>query len=373
MNKKIVIVLVLVVTGAAIFLFFRNTKKDETNKLIGQEAFTKLTDISKKVPQAGLTQMGFAIKQYQEKKGSYPEKLADLYPDYIPNKGFIDEINWHYESKGNDFLLSKTIAKGSEQIVASVDKALIPKLSGEMMVAAAPKKEAPPKPEIKLPELPEIKPLLPPAPTAAEAAPDEQIVDTLIEQLEILAVEDGQIKEGMPEDIGKTVLVWKDEKGTLGFGNIVYPETRQLSIYKNNKWIKIKRPAPKVPEEVTSAGVVVPGQASDEAGNYWIWQDDKGQRGYGNMELPGGKNIKIFNNKEWIDLKEIQSELPSITQVSGPAEPKRLPAEIAAEYSNRYFVWKDKKGNLGYGNIQYPGEHEIDSICVDGNWQKPVN
>lgn len=370
MNKKIAVVFLLVVVGAAVFMYFRNTENEEKNKIIGQEAFSKLTEISKKIPQAGLTQMGMAIKQYQEKKGFYPENLMSLYPDYIPVQSFIEEIDWHYESKGNDFLLSKTITKGTQQTVAFVDKSLIPKLASEMVVAAAPKKEPTPKLETKLPEIPEIKPLLPPVPTASTSTSEDQVVDSLIEQPEIVSIEEGQIRSGLTGDVGKAVLVWKDEKGALGFGNVVYPETHQLSVYKNNKWIKIKRPLPKTPEEVMNNKTAASDDAVNEVGKFLVWRDENGNIGYGNMGLPRGRRIKILSKNEWIDLG--QDESPGM-QPQKEVEERRKPDQIAAEYSNRYFVWKDKRGNLGYGNTQFPGEHEIDLICVDGNWQKIVN
>jgi len=46
---------------------------------------------------------------------------------------------------------------------------------------------------------------------------------------------------------------------------------------------------------------------------------------------------------------------------TGPAPP------AASALSNRYLVWKDKNGNLGFGNINYPDEKGI-SICNSGKW-----
>ncbi len=375
MNKKIIIVFVLAIVAATVFLYVRNIKKSENDQVLGQQAFAKLTEISKKIPQAGLTQMGLAVKQYQEKKGKYPEKLADLYPDFIPSKEFINGIEWHYEASGNDFLLTKTITKGQERLVASVNKELIPKMSGEMMVATTDNSASTVKEGQGVPEIPELKPLLPPRPIAYGPGSDESAVETLIEPPEIVSVEKGQIKAGVTGGMGRGILVWKDANGTLGFGNVIYPETNRLSVYRNNMWITMKRPLPKPPSDTTETiqGADAYGETNASPGTYYAWRDENGTKGFGNVSLPEEKPVKILRNNEWVDLKELRGEEPPIMQPESKTEENRQPDQLAADYSNRYLVWKDKRGNLGYGNIQYPGTQEVAYICVDGNWQKVVN
>jgi len=59
---------------------------------------------------------------------------------------------------------------------------------------------------------------------------------------------------------------------------------------------------------------------------------------------------------------EVLPEIEVETYIeTGPASP------IASALSNRYLVWKDKDGNLGFGNINYPGEKNI-SICTSDKW-----
>ena len=79
------------------------------------------------------------------------------------------------------------------------------------------------------------------------------------------------------------------------------------------------------------------------------------------------KKITAFNKmqaSEKLILKEIQAPPPDDKQeVSG----------TIVDLSRRYMVWKDKKGNYGFSDIQYPDEPAVDSICVDGRWEKYSN
>ncbi|MFZ5572086.1 MAG: hypothetical protein ACOZF0_16930 [Thermodesulfobacteriota bacterium] len=333
----------------------------------------KLTEISKKIPQAGLTQMGLAIKQYHEKNGNFPGKLADLYPEFIPSREFIDEIDWQYQAKGDDFLLTKTITKSQERVVVSVDKELIPRMAEEMLVATA-ESQNPSRKEMF--EIPEPRPLLPPKPLAFGPGSEGAATESLIETPEIVSVEDGEIKPGITGGMGRSILVWKDDRGTLGFGNVIYPEDSRLSVYRNNKWITIRRPLPKSPDSEAefSESDRSPGEREVYPGTY-VWRYENGVKGFGNIALPEQEPVKIFQNDEWIDVKDLRDgEFPPlIAQTEGMAAESRQPDELAAEYSDRYLVWKDKRGHLGYGNIQYPQTREVESVCVDGNWQKVLN
>jgi hypothetical protein len=73
----------------------------------------------------------------------------------------------------------------------------------------------------------------------------------------------------------------------------------------------------------------------------------------------------------------IQKPVPQKAATTGPeTTPDKAgkgAEKIASNYSKNYLVWKDKKGNIGVGNVQYPGIENISYICVNGNWQKVVN
>ena len=43
---------------------------------------------------------------------------------------------------------------------------------------------------------------------------------------------------------------------------------------------------------------------------------------------------------------------------------------VATKFSGIYLIWKDKDGNIGFGDTQYPASSGIEYINVDGAWYK---
>jgi len=309
MNKKLIIALLAAIILAGALFFFRDHKKTVEAQRVSTEAFDKLTEVAQKVPQAGLPQMGAALKRYYKKNYKYPARLGELYPEFIPNKNFLDDIDWYYEPRGDDFFVSKSITRGSEQLVASIDKSLAPRMGTGVVVASVSK----PKPaEIKEASSPAMA--LAPLKTIQPIEPlnlEDEEKESLIAQPEIVSMVEGEIGHGISSNVSKKFLVWRDKNGVLGFGNVIYPDTQTITIYKDGNWVNIKKPVPQKAAATTSDTT----------------PDKKGKR----------------------------------------AE------KIASDYSKKYLVWKDKKGNIGVGNVQYPGIDNISYICVNGNWQKVVN
>jgi hypothetical protein len=309
MNKKLIFALLAAIILAGALFFFRNQKKTEETQRVSAEAFNKLTEVAQKVPQAGLPQMGAALIKYYKKNYKYPARLGELYPEFVPNKNFLDDINWYYEPRGGDFFLSKSITRGSEQLVASIDKSLEPRMGTGGVVASVSK----PKPaEIQEASSPALA--LAPLKTIQPIEPlnlEDQEKDEIIAQPEVVSMVEGEIGHGIPSDVSQKFLVWRDKNGVLGFGNVIYPDTQTITIYKDGNWVNIKKPVPQ--KAATIGRETAPGKA--------------------------GKRVE----------------------------------GIASDYSKNYLVWKDKKGNIGVGNVQYPGIENISYICVNGNWQKVVN
>jgi hypothetical protein len=253
--------------------------------------------------------MGAALKKYYEKNAAYPDRLDALFPEFIPNKNFLDNIQWYYEPRRDDFFLSKTITRGSEQLVASIDKNLKPVIGTGATVASVSK----PKPaEIQEASAPALA--LAPLKTIQPIEPlnlGDQEKDELIPQPEVVSMVEGEIGHGVSESVSQKFLVWRDKNGVLGFGNVIYPNTETITIYKDGNWVNIKKPPV---EKAAAAG-------------------------------------------------------PETT----PDKKEKRTEEIASDYSKKFLVWKDKKGNIGVGNVQYPGIENISYICVNGNWQKVVN
>ncbi|RJP75519.1 MAG: hypothetical protein C4522_21105 [Desulfobacteraceae bacterium] len=314
MKKNYIIAFLVVIVAAGVFFYFRERKTSEETQKIRSEAFVKLTEIAKKVPQTGLTQMAAAVEKYHKKNKKYPAQIEDLYPEYIPYQNFIEEIDWHYEARDDNFFLSKTVIQGNQQVVASIDKNKTPQVGTGMEVAAAAKrakgkKEAEDTAKVTTAPILALKPIetIQPIELPAMETPEPE---SMIEQPEIVSMVAGEIGHGISSDISRKLLVWRDKNGVLGFGNVIYPHSRNLTIYQDGSWINIKNPEPREPLADTAPS------------------------------SPG---------------------------------PKKEAASMATEYSGKYLVWKDKKGNIGYGNVQYPPIDNIAYICVNGNWQKVIN
>jgi hypothetical protein len=52
--------------------------------------------------------------------------------------------------------------------------------------------------------------------------------------------QEGKLSEAIAPELGTRYLVWKDEHGNLGFGNVKYPETQDISyVIVNGSWEKV--------------------------------------------------------------------------------------------------------------------------------------
>lgn len=265
-SKNLLIVLVVVVVIGAGSMGYQHFKKEKDIKVHQENTFRQLTEAAQKSPRAGLDSMARAIKQYHLEKKSYPPSLNALYPKYISDKSFIDEISWDYEQRGDNFVLSKSISYGNQTHLASINKSLTIRLGTDTMFAmvdqkpgAAPTagaavkpskpatvKETPviaaakiPKPQLPLGLLPEgDKPLVAKKPEEMVPPPEEKKVAgekiiTYQSQTEIEIIASGLSSE---------FLVWKNRDGSVGFGNIQYPETGHIDyINVNGTWYKISK------------------------------------------------------------------------------------------------------------------------------------
>ncbi len=381
MNKKIVIAFLVVILLASLFLYFRGQKKTHVANSDRIEAFEKLSAVTKRVPRAGLTQMGMAINKYYEKNKAYPADLIDLYPEYIPLESFIDEIDWVYEPQEDDFYLSKSIKRGKMKLTAFIDKELAPAMGAIGTIASVDRASPQPIPSIEEEETlsTAIMPLIRRIEPLYDAA---EMPVSIIERPEIVSITEGEIGLGVLPETVKTVFVWRDANGTLGFGNTMYPERLELSIYENNAWIDIKSPLPRE-RDVEKSGIKHAGAKKDpdeiaekHSRKYLVWKDKNGIIGYGNVQGPKSENVSsIYANGSWID---VQKTMQKSREPSAPAskeavktenvEERASAEEIAARYSGKYLIWKDKNGVIGYGNVQGPRGENISAICVEGHW-----
>lgn len=375
MNKTILIVFLVVTVAAGLFLLTRSNKKEKQVQQISKESFIKLTRIAKKIPNAGLTQMGGALNRYYEDNGSYPATLKELHPDYIPVEEFIRDIDWEYERRDNDFYLGKIIVKNNKQMIAYIDKTLVPKMDTGAIVATAEDIEE--VPEVAIDEdmtatsslLVTLKPL-------DLVMEEEQQVESIIEQVEIVSVVEGEVGSGVSSDISNKMLVWKNENGVLGFGNVKYPETPEMAIYRNNSWVGLKRPPPRLPENPTVVEKDTEKNFESKAlamdNRFVVWKSRDGGIGIGNVQAPQLDDISALRvDGTWVTIEKGLPELEKWHQPVFTATQKEKAQnieDIAENLSGSYLVWMDKNGDVGFGNMQGPRPENLSAICVDGQW-----
>ena len=76
----------------------------------------------------------------------------------------------------------------------------------------------------------------------------------------------------------------------------------------------------------------------------------------------------ILSSKDKESYKEISEYKEE--KKNQPPDAEEATHEQLMTLSQSYFVWKDKKGRLGFSNIQYPDKREIALIFVNGKWQE---
>jgi hypothetical protein len=391
MGKKYIIAVAVVLVLWGLFMGYRHHKKKGDSEAHRTKANTRITDMAKKSPRAGLTKIGRALQRYHQDNRSYPSTLMDLYPKYLANKSLLEEIDWHYEPKGINFYLSKTVIVGDRWIVASMDNRLKPQAEKRLMVAA-------PTPSLRQKEV--IKPTDAGPPELLDKQKravaredflqalgqsrmrvtsvslperkEERLIATV--QPEVISVVESETSPGVESELGQKYLVWKDKDGVLGFSNVQYPDANRLSIYAIGKWYNVKTPLSKgeqapSPEEARTAkrkeGPEV--IASGLNPSYLVWRDRRGTLGFGNVQYPEKDLASVFQTSRWVSMKRP----PVATQTSAKEATGSLKAKsletLASAFGTRYLVWKDNNGTLGFGNVQYP-EKDLASVFQTSRW-----
>ncbi|MBW2317457.1 MAG: hypothetical protein JRF24_02005 [Deltaproteobacteria bacterium] len=390
MNKKYIIAVAIVIVLWGGFMVYRSHNKETDSQEYRQKRNKRIVEIAKKSPRTGLTDVGKALKTYYKDKGSYPSNLMDLYPTYIRNKPFLTEIDWYYEPKGVDFYLSKTTVINDRRVVAFVDNRLKPQAEKPFMVAS-------PTPVtraklLKRPERagPEERKLSTKSKLALAREEffnalrlgqigvksvylpeehEERIISTLIP--EIVSLGESETNSHIEAVLSRRYLVWKETNGILGFGNIQYPDRKNLSIYAVGQWYNVKMPSQKREGSIgqtVPTGKKGPGMlASTFDKNYLVWKDKGGTVGFGNIQYPEKNLEAVFQESSWI---RIESPLPSGKgkgEKSLYTKKKNRPESIASQFGNEYLVWKNKQGTVGFGNTRYPTK-DLDSVFQSGGW-----
>lgn len=397
MKKKWAILFLVVVGLWGAFMVHRHLKNQDKESQYVEETFSSMTKAAQESPKAGLTYMGMAIKRYKSEKSKYPETLDVLYPDYIKDRSFVEDVAWEYSFDQNNFRLAKTVTIEQRTYTAFVDSQLRPlDVGSERDVRTAAVGETQPasdtstRPAARRPSPARSQAVATraPEPPPPERTATRQELDAMKEQMLASMVEAG--KQGPPpeekekappviytpvddaEDVDETVagkyLTWKNEKGVLGFGNVMYPGGEENLIYRNGKWIRVQRTEADTPLESGQAdGSPAPeegGLVGKHGKTYLAWKDKSGAIGFGNVAYPERDDNLIYHNGQWINT---QKEESSTVMDRPPTSAESGTDGVAGKYGDTYLTWKDKSGVIGFGNIMYP-ELEEYAVYKAGQW-----
>ena len=179
-------------------------------------------------------------------------------------------------------------------------------------------------------------------------------------------------------NLNRRHLVWKDEMGVLGFGNVEYPERAPVSVFQTEDWIRIDRPhlsteAIMKDDHEPQKGKSHDSIASEFGSRYLVWKDKDGNLGFGNVAYPERKPVSVFQTDDWVTM-----DRPRLASGAGEEEDYSFQEDksreaIVSELSTRYLVWKDKKGTLGFGNLRYPEIGDTSHIHINGSWEPVAN
>ncbi len=394
MQKKYIMVVAVAVVLWCAFMGYRHHKGKRDTDTYTQKANTRATEIAKASPRAGLAQMGMALKRYYDENHAYPSKLTELFPKYLDNKPLIEEIDWYYEPRGDDFFLSKTLVLGDKRIVASIDKRLRPQAETGAMVATPtpiPKPREVEKPEEVIPQRPEpsARERLALAREAFfEALRQRQMDVTSVSSLEgsesrvistvqpeWVSMTDSEIGSGVGSELSERYLVWKDKNSVLGFSNVQYPHADQLSIYAIGNWYNVKMPLPRDQEAIASETKIARRKKDPAAivssleGRCLVWKDEEGTLGFGNVQYPEKEPVSVLEADTWIKVQRPLSTADTGRDEDLGLQKRKSQPEIASAFSTRYLVWKDRHGNLGFGNVQYPEGNTV-SVFQTNTWTR---
>ena len=384
MKKKYIVAVSVVVALWGAFMAYRYFKGKEDSEAFQSKEYSRMTVAARQSPRAGLNQMARALEKFQEEKGSYPSNLKELYPKYLANKSFIEDIDWYYEPRGKNFFLSKTVVRDNRRMVASIDKSLMPKLDTGVMVAT-PTPAAEPG-EVKRPEgVPAERPEISVRSREefwealrlrekGEASYPKSYERRVIASIrpEIVSVVEHELDLSVEAELSQRYLVWKDDSGTLGFGDVQYPGGERQNIYAMGSWYDIKVPLPGEEGPVILGAEAAEGKedfevvASNLSGQYLVWRNQQGIVGFGNVEYPEKERVAVFEDDSWVGMEKAPVPADIGAEEELRLQEGKSDETIASELSTRYMVWKDE-GTLGFGNVGYPARERV-AVFRDDTW-----
>ncbi|NNL76167.1 MAG: hypothetical protein HKO68_07520 [Desulfobacterales bacterium] len=376
MDKRYFIVFAVALLAAIGFFVYKDKKNEADLKAHEIQQYDRIIEVANSSSVAGLGQMGLALNKYKQAKGTYPDTLSALYPDYIPVKAFIDNIQWQYEPDDDDFYLAKTIRTREDKVVtAAIGSDLMPMETSRVASASMDEPEELPVESYdeSTTEAPEVRITIAsntnPKPIKEVVAPeiysinqrkfDSQSRDlpkslkspeSALHGLEPVSTEKLNQEEQYVPRVQGNYLVWKNNDGSVGFGNVQYPSSEKMKIFDNEEWVKVRlrKVDAQIEREARKPPIIQRVQ-----GNYLVWKHDDGSLGFGNVQYPSSEKMNIYDNEEWVQVRPREA----VADIQLEREARKPP--IIQRVQGNYLVWKNNDGSLGFGNVQYPSSEKM--------------
>ncbi|MES0362650.1 MAG: hypothetical protein ABUK14_01740 [Desulfobacteria bacterium] len=393
MNKKYVIAIAVLIVVWVGFMAYRHYVGKQEGDDYRAKEHSRITVGARQSARAGLGQMGRALQKYYEENRAYPSSLEKLYPKYVGNKSFIDEIDWYYEPKGDNFYLSKTVVRDNKRMMASLDKGLTPRVETGVMVATP--TPAPGPAEVRGPEGPVVEKaeisvrsreefwealrLRQKGDVSAYLAKRDRLRIVSAMRPEVVSVVQYDVSSSVETELSQKYLVWKDRGGILGFGNVEYPASGRQNIYAMGSWYDVKVPLRK--EEGPTGAEAGIGErkegpemiASNLGERYLVWKGQQGVLGFGNVEYPQRDRVSVYQTDGWVNIERPAPPVKIGKEEEYESQKGKSAETVASELSSQYFVWKDEQV-LGFGNVGYPARDRVSVYQTDGwvNIERPA-
>jgi len=305
MQKKYIIAVVIAILVWGGFMVFRHHRKQKDSSSYRKMTKNQMDEIARKSPRGAMVLIGRALDRYYKENNRYPSKLKDIYPKYLANKSLLDKNDFNYEPKGDDFYLSTTFEVDERRIVAYMEKDLRPQVDMGVMMAA-------PTPVQK--------------PKAIKRSAGQKKVELSTETQLAMAREN---------------LLNALRRGAFNVASVSLPDTKEERL--------IAAAMPQIISESDGAGPEI------ELGQrYLVWKGETGVLGFSNVQYPESDRLFVYVYGRWFDVKmpARQGEKWYVSETQ-----KADLDAIAAKLNAGYLVWKDDRGTVGFGNVQYPERH----------------
>ncbi len=204
--------------------------------------------------------------------------------------------------------------------------------------------------------------------------------DTSIVETQFQAEEKPKDTDEIAADLSRDYLVWKNTAGVIGIGDTQYPDVKRLLIASRDGWNTLASPAVSETEGIQLTPLkplTAPDMHSVATGmsqSYLVWKNQDGSIGIGNTQYPERGRLEVAS---WDGWSVLEPEPLSGKYESGGAKSEEPRSQddklLTAGAVGHYLVWRDKNGQIGFGNVEYPEFADIDSVHTSGGWQKVVN